>query len=31
MREDIAGVKLKLDLHDIYNHGGDIDRAQGDH
>jgi hypothetical protein len=24
-----AGVlmKLKLDLHDIYNHGGDIDRA----
>jgi DNA-nicking Smr family endonuclease len=22
-----AGVKLKLDLHDIYNRGGDIDRA----
>jgi dsDNA-specific endonuclease/ATPase MutS2 len=21
------GMKLKLDLHDIYNHGGDIDRA----
>ena len=20
-------MKLKLDLHDIYNHGGDIDRA----
>jgi DNA-nicking Smr family endonuclease len=20
-------VKLKLDLHDIYNHGGEIDRA----
>jgi len=20
----IAGMKLKLDLHDIYNHGGDI-------
>ena len=23
----IAGMKLKLDLHDIYNHGGDIDHA----
>lgn len=23
----IAGVKLKLDLHDIYNRGGEIDRA----
>lgn len=23
----MAGMKLKLDLHDIYNRGGDIDRA----
>jgi len=23
-------VKLKLDLHDIYNRGGDIDRALRD-
>lgn len=23
----ITGVKLKLDLHDIYNKGGEIDRA----
>jgi dsDNA-specific endonuclease/ATPase MutS2 len=23
----MAGVKLKLDLHDIYNEGGNIDRA----
>jgi DNA-nicking Smr family endonuclease len=23
----IAGMKLKLDLHDVYNRGGDIDRA----
>jgi DNA-nicking Smr family endonuclease len=23
-------VKLKLDLHDIYNHGGEIDRALRD-
>jgi DNA-nicking Smr family endonuclease len=23
-------MKLKLDLHDIYNHGGDIDRALHD-
>ena len=25
--ETMAGRKLKLDLHDIYNRGGDIDRA----
>jgi DNA-nicking Smr family endonuclease len=25
--EDAGGVKLKLDLHDIYNRGADIDRA----
>jgi DNA-nicking Smr family endonuclease len=24
---DDGSVKLKLDLHDIYNHGGEIDRA----
>ncbi len=24
---DDGQVKLKLDLHDIYNHGGEIDRA----
>jgi DNA-nicking Smr family endonuclease len=24
---DDGRVKLKLDLHDIYNHGGEIDRA----
>ena len=24
---DAAGMKLKLDLHDIYNRGGEIDRA----
>jgi DNA-nicking Smr family endonuclease len=24
---DYVRVKLKLDLHDIYNHGNDIDRA----
>jgi dsDNA-specific endonuclease/ATPase MutS2 len=23
----IAGMKLKLDLHDVYNRGDDIDRA----
>ena len=23
----MVGMKLKLDLHDIYNRGGDIDRA----
>jgi hypothetical protein len=23
----MASMKLKLDLHDIYNRGGDIDRA----
>ena len=23
----MAGMKLKLDLHEIYNRGGDIDRA----
>jgi hypothetical protein len=23
----MADMKLKLDLHDIYNRGGDIDRA----
>jgi hypothetical protein len=23
----MAGMKFKLDLHDIYNRGGDIDRA----
>ena len=23
----MSGMKLKLDLHDIYNRGGDIDRA----
>jgi DNA-nicking Smr family endonuclease len=23
----MEGMKLKLDLHDIYNHGDDIDRA----
>jgi dsDNA-specific endonuclease/ATPase MutS2 len=23
----MAGMKLKLDLHNIYNRGGDIDRA----
>jgi DNA-nicking Smr family endonuclease len=23
----VDGVKLKLDLHDIYHHGADIDRA----
>jgi DNA-nicking Smr family endonuclease len=23
----MGGMKLKLDLHDIYNHGDDIDRA----
>jgi DNA-nicking Smr family endonuclease len=23
----LAGVKLKLDLHDVYNRGHDIDRA----
>jgi DNA-nicking Smr family endonuclease len=26
-KEDAGGVKLKLDLHDIYNRGADIDRA----
>ena len=26
-RADDGAVKLKLDLHDIYNRGGDIDRA----
>jgi DNA-nicking Smr family endonuclease len=26
-REHDEQVKLKLDLHDIYNHGGEIDRA----
>jgi DNA-nicking Smr family endonuclease len=26
-RADDGPVKLKLDLHDIYNRGGDIDRA----
>ncbi|GAB3609811.1 Smr/MutS family protein [Humibacter ginsengiterrae] len=24
---EVAPVKLKLDLHDIYNRGGEIDRA----
>ena len=23
----MSGVKLKLDLHDVYNRGGEIDRA----
>jgi DNA-nicking Smr family endonuclease len=27
VREQDGQVKLKLDLHDIYNHGGEIDRA----
>ena len=27
----MADMKLKLDLHDIYNRGGDIDRTAGDH
>jgi len=26
-REDDGGVKLKLDLHEIYNRGGEIERA----
>jgi DNA-nicking Smr family endonuclease len=26
----VAGVKLKLDLHDIYNRSGDIERALND-
>ena len=26
-KEDAGRVKLKLDLHDIYNRGADIDRA----
>jgi hypothetical protein len=26
-RTTMSGMKLKLDLHDIYNRGGDIDRA----
>jgi DNA-nicking Smr family endonuclease len=26
-KEDYDDMKLKLDLHDIYNKGGDIDRA----
>jgi dsDNA-specific endonuclease/ATPase MutS2 len=25
--EDDGGVKLKLDLHDVYNRGNEIDRA----
>ncbi|MGH3621315.1 MAG: Smr/MutS family protein [Sciscionella sp.] len=25
--EDDGGVRLRLDLHDIYNRGGEIDRA----
>jgi dsDNA-specific endonuclease/ATPase MutS2 len=24
---DVRGMKLKLDLHDIYNHGDEIERA----
>ncbi len=27
LRVDDGGVKLTLDLHDIYNRGADIDRA----
>jgi DNA-nicking Smr family endonuclease len=26
-RRTMSGVKLKLDLHDVYNKGGEIDRA----
>src|SRR2546423_1555074 len=28
LRTTMAGMKLKLDLHDIYNRGADLDRAQ---